>query len=457
MINSDINLISVILAAGKGTRMHSDLPKVLHPILNKPLLGYVLAATEALNPKQQIAVIGHQAEQVKAAFSSETSLNFALQEPQLGTGHALMMAMPAIKDDNAIIMVLCGDTPLIRPQTLADLRDIFIKQQAEAAVLTAILEDSHGYGRIIRDKEGHLAKIVEQKDASVTEQAIKEVNSGIYCFKAGSLRQALAELKNDNAQQEYYLTDVLANLRALNKRIIAVICNDSEEIGGINDRLQLANAAKIIQKRINEQWLLKGVTIIDSAATYIDSDVIIGQDTIIEPQTYLKQGAIIGSHCHLGIGTEISNSKLGDNVHTHHALIVDSKVGDNCQIGPFAYLRPGTDLANNVKAGHFVEIKKSQIGYGSKVPHLAYIGDAILGEQVNIGCGSITCNYDGKNKHQTLIGDHSFIGSNTNFVAPVSVGKHTVIGAGSTITRDVPDHALAIARSKQVTLEDRIK
>jgi bifunctional UDP-N-acetylglucosamine pyrophosphorylase/glucosamine-1-phosphate N-acetyltransferase len=446
------HLSAVILAAGRGTRMKSELPKVLHPLFNKPLLQYVVEAARAAGTQEQLVVIGHDGAAVRQALARQpwaASCRFALQEPQLGTGHALQTALPALNSACDTLLVLCGDTPLLRPELLSAFVEQFRASGAAAALLSAILPDPRGYGRVIRDAAGGFMGIVEEKDASSAQKDLREINSGIYCFAKEPLAAALATLKNDNAKGEYYLTDALAALRAQGLRVLLPPAAPAEDILGVNDRLQLAAAAKLLQNRINSAWMLAGVTITDPAATYIDADVEIGADTVIEPQSYLKEGAVIGRGCHIGVGTEISASRLGEGVRTRHAIIVESEIGANCEIGPFTYIRPGSKLAARVKAGHFVELKKAEIGEGSKVPHLSYVGDALLGRNVNIGCGTVTCNYDGQHKHITSIGDEAFIGSNTNFVAPVSVGARAVTGAGSTITKDVPADALAVERSEQ--------
>jgi len=366
----------------------------------------------------------------------------------------MQLALPALSADCGSVLVLCGDTPLLTPALLSAFMEEFRQSHASAAVLTSFLPDPHGYGRILRDELGQLQAIVEEKDATDAQKEVCEVNTGIYCFAKEQLAQVLGSLKNDNAHGEYYLTDAIAALREQGLPVLAVGPAPTEEIMGVNDRLQLAVAGKLLQNHVNSYWLKSGVTILDPSTTYIDADVIIGTDTVLEPQTYLRAGATIGRHCQIGVGTEISGSRLGDGVKTSHAIINDSDIGDHCDIGPFTYIRPGTRLAARVKAGYCVELKKADIGAGSKVPHLSYVGDAVLGRDVNVGCGTVTCNYDGEHKHTTVIGDEAFIGSNTNFVAPVSVGARAVTGAGSTITKDVPARALAVERAEQKNIPD---
>ena len=450
------HLCAVILAAGKGTRMKSELPKVLHLLLNKPLLQYVVEATRAAGAQEQLVVVGHEEELVRAALNGRPwakSCRFARQEPQLGTGHALLTALPALESNCDSLLVLCGDTPLLSSGLLSAFMEQFNISGAAAAVLTAVLNEPLGYGRILRDEAGELTAIVEEKDATAAQKALREINTGIYCFAKEPLAAALATLKNNNAKGEYYLTDVIAALRAQGKKLLALGPAPADEILGVNDRVQLAAITKLLQNRINNAWMLAGVTITDPSATYIDADVEIGVDTVIEPLSFLRAGAVIGQGCYIGVGTEISAARLGNGVRTRHAIIMESEIGDNCEIGPFTYIRPGSKLAARVKAGHFVELKKAEIGEGSKVPHLSYVGDAVLGSKVNIGCGAITCNYDGRHKYTTTIGDEAFIGSNTNFIAPVTIGARAVTGAGSTITKDVPPDALAIERSEQKNID----
>ncbi|MBR7114236.1 MAG: bifunctional UDP-N-acetylglucosamine diphosphorylase/glucosamine-1-phosphate N-acetyltransferase GlmU [Firmicutes bacterium] len=436
----------VILAAGKGQRMRSQLPKVLHQLNGRPMLGYVAAAAEAAGVSQTLVVVGHGCEQVEAAFPQ---FNFALQQPQLGTGHALQCAMPQVAADCENVLVVCGDTPLLTAETLSALMHSFEQTGSTATVLSARVPNPYGYGRIVRNLNGEVRAIVEERDASEEEKRICEINTGAYCFEAASLREALQQLTTDNAQGEYYLTDVIGILAALGKTVTSYLCADAAETAGVNDRVQLANAAAELRRRKNRALMLSGVTIIDPDDTYIEDTVTVGQDTIIEPQTYLRGNTVIGANCHIGPFAEIENSSLADGCRAQRCLIIESEAAENCNIGPFAYLRPGTRLARKVKAGHFVEIKKSEVGEGSKVPHLSYIGDTTIGRDVNIGCGTITCNYDGKKKHRTVIADRAFIGSNTNLVAPVSVGEGALVAAGSTITEDVPDGALGVARGRQ--------
>lgn len=426
---------AVVLAAGKGTRMKSNIPKVLHEVAGQSMLQTVCDSVSTVVDGDICIVIGSGAEKVRAAMGDKYI--YALQAEQLGTGHAVMQAIPALTDLPDTLMILCGDTPLLTSETLQALHDYFIHSNADCTVMSAMLNNAGSYGRIVRDSNGRLLGIVEAKDASPDQLLIQEVNSGVYCFRTTVLQRALASIRPNNAQGEYYLTDVLAAIRTGGGLVNAYICRDAAEISGVNDRIQLAEAAAVLRKRINNKLLQSGVTMIDPGSVYVDATVKIAPDTVLEPQVFIHGHTVIGEGCHIGPCVKI----------------VDSEIGYGCDVGPFAYLRPGTKLENKVKAGHFVEIKNSRIGQNSKVPHLSYIGDAEIGERVNIGCGTITCNYDGKVKSKTIIGDDVFVGSNTNFVAPVSVGERSTIAAGSTITGDVPADTLGVARGRQRNIE----
>jgi len=429
-------MAAVVLAAGKGIRMYSELAKVLHPAAGRPLIHWVAAAAREAGVDPLVMVVGHQAEQVRAALGD--GYLYALQEQQLGTAHALaagLQAFPAALPP--ALLVLCGDTPLLTGATLAALRRQFEETAAACTVLTAVLPEGGNYGRILRDGSGNVTGIVEAKDATAEQLAVREINSGVYCFDTQAVLKVLDRIGSANAQGEYYLTDALAALVQLDLKVNALVCPDPVEISGVNDRLQLAAACRLLWDRKTTELMLSGVTILDPATVFIDASVAVGPDTVIEPNVYLHGKTVIGRGCHIG----------------PQVKIVDSRVGDNCDVGPFCYLRPGTELADKVKAGHFVEIKKSRIGRGSKVPHLSYIGDAVIGEGVNIGCGTITCNYDGVRKHTTVIQDQVFIGSNVNLVPPLTVGRRSTVGAGSTITQDVPEDCLALARERQVNIE----
>jgi len=446
------NIVAVILAAGQGKRMHSQKPKVLHRVAGQSLVEHVLAVTREAGIEKIIIVIGHEAEAVSNYLGP--NYIYVLQEQQLGTGHALYQAKEAT-GDAATILVLCGDAPLIKPATLKRLLQEHRLNHAAVTVLTAEMDNPTGYGRVIRDNNGCVKGIVEERDASPEEKRIKEINTGTYCFSASFIWPALEQLNPQNDQGEYYLTDVVALACRQGLTVQALLVDEQEEVLGVNDRAQLAEAGKILRRRINTALMLTGVTIIDPDATYIDATVVIKPDTVIYPGTFLEGKTTIGGNCSLGPGTIIRDSKIGDECNIIESVVLGSTIGSNCQVGPFAYLRPGTILEDGVKVGDFVEIKASRIGPGSKVPHLTYLGDTIVGAEVNIGAGTITCNYDGRKKWKTLIEDRAFIGSNTNLVAPVKVGCGALVGAGSTITKDVPSHSIAIARAKQVNLPGR--
>jgi bifunctional UDP-N-acetylglucosamine pyrophosphorylase/glucosamine-1-phosphate N-acetyltransferase len=447
-----MSLAAVILAAGKGTRMKSKLPKVLHKICGKPMISYVLEAVTSAGVQKNIVVVGFGSDLVAREVADKGQV--ALQEKQLGTAHALLQARPLLKDFNGQILVLCGDTPLIEPGTLARLVESHRTAGASATVLTAEVEDPTGYGRVIRDGQGRVQRIVEQKDASTQEIRVREINTGIYCFESAGLFEALDKVTPVNAQGEYYLTDIIKNYVAEGRPVNAVLLANPAEAAGINDREQLAGVERVIRSRILSELMKSGVTVVDPQSTYVDRGVQIGQDTIIYPFTFIEGNTIIGEDCVIGPGSRLVNSVVGKGVTIQNSIVLESYIQDRCSIGPFSYLRPETRLGENVKVGDFVEIKKSDIGNNSKVPHLAYVGDATVGMHVNIGAGTITCNYDGQKKWPTYIGDRAFIGSNTNLVAPVKIGAGATTGAGSTITKDVPDGALGLERARQALVLD---
>ena len=441
-------LAAVILAAGQGTRMKSDLPKVLHPVAGKSMLSHVVETARALDAAPIVPVIGHRADLVRTEMGNE-NLIFALQSEQLGTGHALQCAEASLRAFEGDLMLLCGDVPLLRDDTLQALLHHHRKNSASITILTALMADPTGYGRIIRGPNG-VERIVEEKDASGTERQVNEINTGIYLFRAPEVFDFLQKLDNQNAQGEYYLTDVVAAARRAGERVEALLVENAEEAMGINDRVQLAQAGGIMRQRINETHQRAGVTLIDPAATYIDPDVVIGPDTLIHPGVHLRGKTIIGSNCEIEPGVVVTDCTIGDHAHLKPGSVLsESTLGDSCKVGPMAHLRPGTVLIGNNKIGNFVETKKAVIGEKSQASHLTYIGDATLGKNVNIGCGTITCNYDGVNKYQTTIEDDVFVGSDTQFIAPVTIGRGSLIGAGSTITKDVPADALALSRSEQ--------
>jgi bifunctional UDP-N-acetylglucosamine pyrophosphorylase/glucosamine-1-phosphate N-acetyltransferase len=443
---------AVILAAGKGTRMKSALPKVLHPVAGVPMTLFPARLARQLGCAPTVLVVGHGAAAVEAALTGE-GLGFALQAEQLGTGHALLCAREALGGFAGTLLLLCGDVPLLRQQTLERLLAYHAAQQAAVTVLTAELSDPHGYGRIVRDGE-EVLRIVEEKDASLKEKAIREINTGIYAFEAPFVFEALQRVGRDNAQGEYYLTDVVAIARELGKRVCALAAAEPLETLGINDRVQLAQASALMRQRINEGLMRAGVTLVDPAATYVEPQVEIGEDTVLHPGVHLRGATRIGRDCLVEPGAILVDCVLADRVHVKGGSVLEgSQVGAGSSIGPMAHLRAGTVLAGDNKIGNFVETKKARLGRKSQASHLTYIGDAEVGERVNFGCGTITCNYDGVHKHQTTIGDDVFIGSDVQFVAPVTIGSGSLIGAGSTITRDVPPDALALSRAEQKVIE----
>ena len=436
---------AIILAAGQGTRMKSKLPKVLHKVLGKPMVQWVIDCLTAAGVTDKITVLGHGAEQVATVVGEQTSIVY--QTEQLGTGHAVMQGVKALGTENDCVIVICGDTPLLQADTI---KSLLAKHNAEknmVTVLTAQASDPTGYGRIVRNG-AQIEAIVEQKDATEEEKTITEINTGTYCFNQQFLLQYLPTLTTNNAQKEYYLTDLIKIANQNQFPVGGYQLDDFSESLGVNNRVQLAQAEQVLRQRKCNEVMLAGVTLIDPASTYIGADVVIGNDTIIYPNVVLEGATVIGSDNIIGMNCRFVDSIIGDNNDIQSTTIVESTVGNGCKIGPMAYLRPGTVLADQVKIGDFVEVKKSKIGTGTKIPHLSYVGDAVVGSSVNIGCGTITCNYDGVNKYQTTIKDNAFIGSNTNLVAPVVVEEKAFIGAGSTITKDVPADTLAVVRGE---------
>ncbi|MGE4588953.1 MAG: bifunctional UDP-N-acetylglucosamine diphosphorylase/glucosamine-1-phosphate N-acetyltransferase GlmU [Acidaminococcaceae bacterium] len=444
-------MVAVILAAGKGTRMRSKLPKVLHKVGGKPMLEHVMAAAETAGADKSIVVVGFESEQV-AEFVG-TRAEIAVQAEQLGTGHAVMQAADILKDFSGTVMIICGDTPLLDG---CELKEFYLQHQASGAaatVLTAIMDNPAGYGRILRDCEGHVTGIVEEKDANAAQKAICEINTGIYCMEAPLLFEALAGLTCDNAQGEYYLTDVLSKINEMGKFVGGVSTADSDMIMGINSRRQLAEAEAIMRQRLLDKLMDQGVTIMDPASTFIEGTVEIGQDTIIYPFTWLEGATKIGNDSVIGPNVRLTNVIVGNATNLQFVYGHDCIIGNGVTAGPYVHLRPDTVISDEVKIGNFVEVKNSNIGHGSKLPHLSYIGDSDIGERVNMGCGSITVNYDGKKKHRTVVGDDAFVGCNSNLVAPVTVGAGAYVGAGSTVTKDVPPDDLGVARARQTNIK----
>ncbi len=444
--------ISIILAAGEGTRMKSNIPKVLHNVCGKPILSYIIDASKKANIDKNYVIVGHGGDKVKEKLG-EDNIIFKNQpvgkDHPYGTGYAVMQAIDHI-EDNSNVIILCGDTPLITDRTVKKLITYHKENQCDGTVLTAILDNPSGYGRIVRDKNNNLLKIVEDKDATDEEKAIREINSGIYCINGKLLKYALGKIDNKNAQGEYYITDVITILKEEGRKIGAYIIDDSKEIHGVNSRVQLAFCEKIMRSRINQRHMLEGVTIIDPENTYIEDGVSIGKDSIIYPGAIITGDTVIGENCVIGQNSRIENCKIENKVEIYSSTIEESIIGDGCIIGPYAHMRPNSILGKNIRLGNFVEVKNSSLGDGTKAAHLAYIGDADIRKNVNIGCGVIFVNYDGNSKSRTLVEDDSFIGSNSNLIAPVVVRQRGYIAAGSTITDEVGEGCLSIARARQV-------
>ena len=441
------NVFAVILAAGQGTRMKSKLYKVLHPVCGKPMVEHVIDHIGSLDVERVVTVVGHGAELVKETLGNKSE--YVLQAEQLGTAHAVLQAEPILGSLEGTTLVVCGDTPLIRPETMQALFAHHEAKNAKATILTAVAENPTGYGRILRDADGQVAQIVEQKDASADQQLVKEINTGTYCFDNKALFEALKQVKNDNSQGEYYLPDVIEILQKQGEVVAAYVTDNFDETLGVNDRFALSQAEELMRARINERHMRNGVTIINPATTHISADAVIGSDSILLPGVIIEGNTVIGEDCKIGPNSHIVDSQIGNGTTIHSSVVLNSQVGNETAVGPFAHLRPDSSLGNHVKVGNFVEVKKSTLGDDTKVSHLSYIGDAEVGSNVNIGCGSITVNYDGKNKFKTMIEDDVFVGCNSNLVAPVTLRKGSFIAAGSTITKEVPEEALAVARARQ--------
>lgn len=446
---------AVILAAGQGTRMKSKLYKVLHPVVGKPMVQHVIQNLNTVHLDKLITIVGFGAEKVKEEVGSGSE--YVIQEEQLGTGHAVLQAEDLLSDLDGTTIVACGDTPLITGETFAKLFEHHEASGSSATILTSIAPDPAGYGRVVRNAQDEVSRIVEHKDASEAELLINEINTGTYCFNNKELFAALKQVTNENAQGEYYLPDVVEILRHQGKKITAFITDDFDETLGINDRVALAQAEKTMKQRINEKHMRNGVALIDPENTYIGPDVVIERDVTILPGSILSGNTVIKEDAIVGPNSEIINSQVGLGTEIKQSVVRESEIGDHVHVGPFAHIRPESVIGNNAKLGNFVEVKKSTLGDDSKVSHLSYIGDAKVGRNVNVGCGTITVNYDGQNKHLTTIEDDAFVGCNSNLIAPVTIGKGAYVAAGSTINRDVPENALSIARARQSNKEGYVE
>lgn len=444
--------MAVILAAGKGTRMKSALYKVLHPVCGLPMVEHVRRAVAQSGVTDIVTVVGHGAEQVREILGDQ--LHYALQTEQLGTGHAVLQASEILADQDGQTLVICGDTPLLTAATLEQLFQAHQSSNAQATILSARTNDATGYGRIVRDRNGEVVRIVEQKDANEEDRAIQEFNTGTYVFDNRTLFQVLQQVTNNNAQGEYYLTDVIGLIKQAGGKVQAHVMLDEQEALGVNDRVALSQATSVMQQRIIETHMRNGVTFIQPLSTIVEADVIIGMDTIIEPGVVLKGDTVIGNHCLIGANSEIITSQIADHVQITQSVIEYSSVASGTTIGPFAHLRPNSHLGQNVHIGNFVEVKNSTVGDDTKAGHLTYIGDADLGRDINIGCGTIFVNFDGKKKHRSTIGDQVFIGCNANIVSPINVGDRAFIGAGTTVVQDVPEEALALSRVPQQNISN---
>ena len=430
--------------------MKSEVPKVLHPIAGRALIDRVLKTARTLNPATMTIVVGHGADQVKRHLQSQTDVGFVVQEPQLGTGHALQQTESVLRGKGGTVILLSGDVPLLRDDTLRGLLNAHSDAGAAATVLTATAERPYGYGRIVRTN-GKLSRIVEERDATKAQRDIREINSGIYALSLDRLFDTLAAISAKNAQGEYYLPDLIGIYRRQKRGVTTFTIAHAVEIRGINSRTELAEVSRMVRQQKNEELMAAGVTIVDPATTYIDSDVEIGPDTVVHPCVFLERGTRIGAACEIQAGARVVNSTLGDRVVVkNYSVITDATIAAGAAIGPFAHLRPGAAIGADARVGNFVELKKTTLGKGSKASHLAYLGDATIGDKVNVGAGTITCNFDGgPQKHQTVIEDGAFIGSNSTLVAPVTVGREAYVAAGSAVTSDVPAGALGIARGRQ--------
>ncbi|MGE5484186.1 MAG: bifunctional UDP-N-acetylglucosamine diphosphorylase/glucosamine-1-phosphate N-acetyltransferase GlmU [Ignavibacteriales bacterium] len=446
---------AIVLAAGLGTRMKSSLVKTMHPLRGKPLITYSVNTAKELEPARLIVVVGHQAGKVMDAVGPEVA--YAVQREQKGTAHAVMQAVPLLQGFDGDVVVLYADMPLLPSSLVRRLIERHSSNGCSATVLTSIFTNPSGYGRVIRDAAGEFLRVVEDRDCSPAERSINEINTGVYCFTYHLLLEALDRVRPENAQGEFYLTDVLGIMQAAGHRVGTVTAEDETEVAGINDRKQLAWAEKVLRDRQLDKLMLHGVTILDPSSTFIDDGVEIGPDTVVKPFTFLEGRTSVGSGCTIGPSTRIIDSVIGDGSTVEFSVIEDSRFDERVRVGPFNHIRPGTRLRSGVRVGNFAEIKNSTIGAGSKVPHHSYVGDTDVGEGVNMGAGCVTVNYDGKRKHRTVIGDGAFVGCNVNIIAPRKIGDRAYLAAGSTVHADVPPDALAIARAKQENKEGWVK
>ncbi|MDX1933967.1 MAG: bifunctional UDP-N-acetylglucosamine diphosphorylase/glucosamine-1-phosphate N-acetyltransferase GlmU [Capsulimonadales bacterium] len=455
--STPVDIAAVVLAAGKSTRMRSKLPKTLHPICGRPLIIHILQALSDAGVTRRVVVVGHQAELVRETIDGHFgvgAIEYVEQTEQRGTGHAVLMAEPLLQNHTGPTLIVPGDAPLLTGEVLSRLISLHSERSAAVTLLTAILPHHAGtYGRVVRDDQGHVLGIVEARDASPKQLALREINTSIYVFNTPSLFRALARITPDNAQAELYLTDSIAVLRTNDEKVVALVSPDPDVVLGVNTRVELVEVAARMRARILKEIMLSGVTVVDPATTFVDAGVSVGQDTVLHPFTILTGQTVIGEDCVIGPNAQIHESRLADGVQARVCVMDRVVVGENCRIGPFTHLRPGSELKSGVKLGNFVEVKNARLHEGVAAGHLTYLGDAEVGERTNIGAGTITCNYDGYDKHRTAIGANAFIGSATVLVAPVNVADGVVTGAGSVITRDVPEDALAIAREPQTNKE----
>ncbi|MEW6523956.1 MAG: bifunctional UDP-N-acetylglucosamine diphosphorylase/glucosamine-1-phosphate N-acetyltransferase GlmU [Bacillota bacterium] len=447
----DSDFVAVILAAGLGKRMKSSLIKGLHPLLGRPIVWHVIQSVRDAGVGRVILVVGHQEDRVRATLGS--GVEYVTQKEQLGTGHALLQTQDLLQDFQGDMLVLYGDTPLLTPRDLGGLMEAHRSVGAAVTILTAVVDDPTGYGRIVRGRRGEVENVVEEKDATPEQLEICEVNTGIYCFRAKEAFPALLQLGCNNTQGEYYLTDVPGLLARAGKKVATVVSPDPQTVSNINDRVQLHAAASFMRNRNLAGMARAGVTVVSFETTFVDVGVVVGQDTVLYPMTFLEGNCRVGSGCVIGPNVTLRNTVIGDDCRISYSVVEDSRVGSGVTIGPFAHLRPGSDIRDGARIGNFTELKNALVDEGSKIPHHSYIGDTRIGKGVNIGAGTVTVNYDGRQKHSTSIEDGAFIGCNANLIAPVTVGAGAYVAAGSTINQDVPAQALAVARNRQVNKE----